>query len=83
MQYMWFGGEFIEKECYENYSSSVHHYHVDPRFAPKEFYSSWEVVNDNLHNVIEIQGKTALAENGLFKRNASTTAVYWIWTTIY
>jgi nitrite reductase/ring-hydroxylating ferredoxin subunit len=56
------GYEMIEEEFYEDDPSTPHHYHVDPRFAPKEFYTEWEILNNNLHNVIDVQSEVQWKE---------------------
>jgi nitrite reductase/ring-hydroxylating ferredoxin subunit len=43
----------IEETYYESVPGTLHHYHVDPRFTPAEFYTEWEQVNKSWHNVIE------------------------------
>lgn len=49
--------EFVDEEYFENDPLFPHHYHIDPRFVPIEYYTEWELKNNDLHNVINIQGK--------------------------
>ena len=51
------GEEFIDEEYFEDDPLTSHHYHIDPRFTPDEYYVDWELKNNNLHNVINIQGE--------------------------
>lgn len=32
--------------------TTPHHYHVDPRFAPESFYTTWEIENQSWHSTI-------------------------------
>jgi hypothetical protein len=50
-------GQFDEI-YYEADSSTQHHIHVDPRFAPSSFYTKWERTNNSWHNFIYFEKKT-------------------------
>lgn len=52
-----YSSTLVEEIFYEDDPNSYQHYHVDPRFAPDEYYTGWEVVNKDYHNIIDIQGK--------------------------
>jgi hypothetical protein len=52
----------VEETFYEDDPSTDHHYHIDPRFAPDEFYTSWELIHQDYHNVINVQSEVKWRE---------------------
>lgn len=52
IQEKWSGGEFFNIDEVFYGEQDPYHYHVDPRFAPTELYSQWEVENESWHNFV-------------------------------
>lgn len=52
----------IDEVYFEDDINTPHHYHVDPRFTPEEYYTSYEIENKDFHTIIRPESKVCWKE---------------------
>ena len=58
----WKDGEATDEVYYEDDPETPHHHHVDPRFTGTDYYTPYEIENQNFHVTIRPESKVQLRE---------------------
>lgn len=52
----------VDEVYYEDDPSTPHHYHIDPRFTPEEFYTQDEIQRQSFHSTIRPESEIEIRE---------------------